>query len=54
MKEVKYAYKVMWYDDSWMEEPRVVTTCEDEQTAYNFIEWKYESEFHYIEREIVE
>jgi hypothetical protein len=54
MTEVKYVYKVMWYDDSWMEEPRVVTTCEDEQTAYNFIEWKYESEFHYIEREIVE
>lgn len=39
----------MWYDDSWMEEPRVVTTFEDEQRAMNFMDARIESEFHYIE-----
>ena len=48
---MKQVYKVMWYDDSWMEEPRVVETFDDEDQAYNYMARDYESEFKYVERE---
>ena len=53
MNKEKYVYNVMYYDDSYMEEPTIAGTFEDEQTAYTFQTWRYESEFYYIEREVV-
>jgi len=36
MNKEKYVYNVMYYDDSYMEEPKIAGTFEDEQTAYTF------------------
>jgi len=50
---MKQVFKVMWYDGSWMEEPKEVAIFEDEQHAFNFQETRWESDFHYVEREEV-
>jgi len=49
---MKYFYKVMYYDPSFMDEPKLVETFDDEHRAHIFVHWRYESEFYYVEREM--
>ena len=59
MSEVNYSYNVMYYDESYMEEPEVYVTFDyedkdNEQEAYRYTCRCWESDHMYTERVVVE